>query len=85
MQLSRKDIGDKLKEILVGADEKYKSIVDKITEDSVLTTDIGLNSIGMLYLVIIIEESFGIQFENIGIDDFKTFGDMVNYIESHSK
>ncbi len=85
MQLSRDEISAKLKEILVAADEKHKAIVDSITDSSSLATDIGLTSVGMLYLVIVIEESFQIQFENVGIDDFKTFGDMVSYIESKQK
>lgn len=85
MQLSRTEIIEKLKEILIAADEKNKNIVDKITDESSLATDIGLTSVGMLYLVIVIEESFSIQFENVGVDDFKKFGDIVNYIETHQK
>lgn len=85
MQLSRTEIVEKLKEILIAADEKNKNIVDKITDESSLATDIGLTSVGMLYLVIVIEESFSIQFENVGVDDFKKFGDIVNYIEFHQK
>lgn len=85
MQLSRDQISDKLKEILVSADEKNKSILDKINDSSSLATDIGLTSVGMLYLVIVIEESFSIQFDNVGVDDFKTFGDIVSYIESKQK
>ena len=85
MQLSRDEISKKLKEILVASDEKQKSIMDKIGYTSSLATDLGLTSVGMLYLVIVIEESFQIQFDNVGIDDFKTFGDIVNYIESKQK
>lgn len=85
MQLSRTEIIEKLKEILIAADEKNKNIVDKITDESSLATDIGLTSVGMLYLVIVIEESFSIQFENVGVDDFKKFGDIVSYIETHQK
>ena len=82
MQLSRDEIVSKLKTILINADEKSAAMADKIDVNSSLANDLGLTSIGMLYLVIVIENTFSIQFENVGIEDFKTFGDMVDYIES---
>lgn len=85
MQLSHEEIIDKLKTILVNADEKYAGITDGIGDDSSLANDLGLTSIGMLYLVIVIENTFSIQFENVGIEDFKTVGDIVSYIESKQK
>lgn len=85
MQLSRDEIIAKLRTILINADEKYAAMADSIDVDSSLANDLGLTSIGMLYLVIVIENTFSIQFENVGIDDFKTFGDMVDYIESKQK
>ena len=36
---------------------------------------------GVLYIVIAIEEFFGIEFENVGFGDFATIGDVVDYIE----
>ena len=35
----------------------------------------------MLYLVIAIEESFGILFENVTMGDFVTLRDVVDYLE----
>ncbi len=55
--------------------------LDNITEDSDLVTDLGLSSVGVLYVVIAIEEFFNIRFDNIGFADFKTVGDVINYIE----
>ena len=55
--------------------------LDNITEDSNLVTDLGLSSVGVLYIVIAIEEFFNIRFDNIGFADFKTVGDVINYIE----
>lgn len=81
MQLTKDEISAKLKEILVEADEKNKELLDEITPESSLTTDLGLTSVGMLYLVILIEQAFSVEFGNVGMDDFKTFGDMVSYIE----
>ena len=52
------------------------------SEDTSLTEDLGLNSVGILYLVIAIEESFNIRFDNVGASDLKTLGQVVEYIQS---
>jgi acyl carrier protein len=78
MQLTRQEIIDKLKEIL--REEQDDVSLDNITEDSDLTVDVGLNSVGMLFMVIAIEESFNIRFEGVGIEDFKTIRDVTDYI-----
>ena len=54
----------------------------KYDENSNLTTDLGLNSVGILYSVIAIEEFFSIQFDDVGFGDFQTVGDVINYIEN---
>ncbi len=78
--MSRIEILNKLKEIfsmVTGAEED--TIV--LSEDSRLIEDTGLNSVGILYLVVGIEEMLGIRFENVGIADFKTIREVVDYIE----
>ena len=49
-------------------------------ENASLVDDLGLNSVGILYLVIAIEESFGIRFDDVGTSDLKTVGQVVEYI-----
>ena len=39
----------------------------------------------MLYTVIAIEESFHMRFGNVGMADFKTLRDVVDYIEKANK
>ncbi len=51
-------------------------------ENSNLVDDLGLNSVGILYLVIAIEEFFNIRFDDVGTSDLKTLGQVVAYIES---
>lgn len=51
-------------------------------ENANLIDDLGLNSVGILYLVIAIEESFGIRFDDVGTSDLKTVGQVVEYISS---
>ncbi len=81
MALSRNEIKEKLGDILSMAISDANIDISSIDESSNLVTDLGLNSVGVLYIVIAIEEFFNIEFENVGFGDFKTFGDVVDYIE----
>ena len=55
--------------------------LDQVKESSLLTTDLGLSSVGVLYVVIAIEEFFSIQFDDVGFGDFSTVGSVIDYIE----
>lgn len=83
--LSRAEIFEKLKEILLFADNKNQSVIEKCDESTKLVTDLGFNSVSVLYMVIAIEESFGIVFDNVSMNDFETIGDVVSYIEARLK
>ena len=74
------EIIEKLKEILVSADETKRDIIKNCSEESWLVTDIGLTSVNILYMVIAIEEVFEMRFENVSIMDFQKLGDVVEYI-----
>lgn len=82
MELTRSEIVQKLTEIVEMALGEIAIAAD---ESSDLTTDLGLNSVGLLYVVIAIEEFFGIRFDDVSFGDFRTVGDVVDYIEKKSK
>ncbi len=81
MTISREEIARKLKDNLIQSDDRNKDKYEAATEASNLSTDLGLMSIDMLYLVITIEEEFDIEFGDVGVSDFKTLGDVVSFIE----
>ena len=83
--MSREEIAEKLREIIIFALPNKKDTLNKCTEESNLRTDIGLNSVGLLYIVIAIEEVFQISFENMSFDSFKTVKDVLDYIEKESE
>ena len=85
MQLSRVDIIEQLKDILLSADERNSDVIRSATEASRLMADFGFSSVSMLYMVIAIEEVFNIQFDNVSMSDFDTLGDVVDYIEEKLK
>ena len=80
MQMNRQQITDRLLDILRSAADD-ESVADRCTEDSLLQTDLGLSSVNMLYTVIAIEETFGIIFDDVTVLSFRTFGDVVDYVE----
>ncbi len=83
--MSKTEIIDKLKEILLAADDRNRDKVLSCTEESKLINDLGFSSVSMLYMVIAIEEEMGIRFDNVGASDFETLGDVVTYIEAKLK
>ena len=85
MALSRNEIKEKLTEVMqmVMGDRLPDS--SSIEESSNLVNDLGLNSVGVLYIVIAIEEFFGVEFENVGFSDFATIGDVIDYIEQNQR
>lgn len=52
-----------------------------ITENSSLKEDIGINSIGMLYMAMALEEEFEIKFKNEDFAEISTVKDVISCIE----
>lgn len=54
---------------------------DSITPEASLRKDIGMNSIGMLYMAMALEEEFEIKFTNEDFMNIETVSDVVHCIE----
>ena len=80
--LSREEILQGLKRILLIMDPNKKDAINNADEITRLQEDLGLASVSLLYLVVAIEEEFGIEFDELGVEDFKTVGQTIDYIES---
>lgn len=83
--MSRQEIFEQLKELIKKANTSTPEVLDSCTEDSNLRGDLGLTSIGVLYLAISIEQMFEIEFNDSSFDDFNTVKDVVDYIEQNKK
>ena len=82
MSMTRSEIIEGLRDILLAADDRNVEALASCTEQSRLMADLGFSSVSMLYMVIAIEERFHIRFDdNVGAADFATLGDVVDYIE----
>ena len=83
MSVTRQSIIDQLKEILQNADAKYSARLENCSEEDHLINDLGFSSVDLLYMVIAIEETFDIRFENVQLSDVDTLGKVVTYIQEH--
>ncbi len=55
----------------------------KITSETSLTSDLKINSLDLINLLLIIEDEFGVKIPDRALVDFKTIGDVVGYIENN--
>lgn len=83
--MNRQEIFDKLRELLKLANSSSPELVEQCDENSDLRSDLGLTSIGVLYLAISIEQEFGIEFEGSSFDEFSKVKDVIDYIEQSFK
>jgi len=75
--MTREEILSLLKEVV--AIVKPKLDLSKVTEESNLVTDLGIDSLSMLLLSLGVENKFGFQFSEQ--KPFQTVGEVIDYIE----
>lgn len=56
--------------------------VNNMTLDAKIINDLGISSVGLIYLMVAIEEQFGIDMSDVTFTSFETVKDVVNYIKS---
>lgn len=80
--MDRSEIIEKLSDIFKMVTGNDAADLSSCDENSNLAEDLGLNSVGILYLVIAIEEFFNIRFDDVGAGDLQTVGQVVDYIQN---
>ena len=78
--MAKEEIFDKLKELVVdqlGVEE------DEVTMEATMQDDLGADSLDLVDLVMSVEEEFGVKVADEDLENIKTVGDIVNYIEAH--
>ncbi|MBS5725853.1 MAG: acyl carrier protein [Clostridiales bacterium] len=71
--------------------EKVKDILcdqldveeDKVTMDASIIEDLGADSLDVVDLIMSLEEEFDCEIPDEEVDNIKTVGDIVKYIEAH--
>ena len=79
--MAKEEIFDKLKELVVdqlGVEE------DEVTMEATMQDDPGADSLDLVDLVMSVEEEFGVKVADEDLENIKTVGDIVNYIEERA-
>ncbi len=77
--MSEKEVFDKLINIFNIVINRSVD-VSKINIDSKIVEDLGVNSIGLIYLAVAVEEEFDVDMSKASLESFKTIKDVINYI-----
>lgn len=79
--MERQEILEKLRKIF-SMIVRGNTDVSLINEDADIILDLGVNSVGMMYMSIAIEKEFGIDMSDVTYNTFRTVGDVVTYIQN---
>ena len=74
---------DTFERLLKVCDAVFEGQIDisVIKPETLLREDLSINSIGLLYMAMAVEEEFGIKFNNDDFIDIKTVADVIRIIE----
>ena len=74
-------IFEKLKDIIA---EQLSVEADEVSLDSNIQDDLGADSLDVVDLITTIEDEFDISIPDEAVEEIKTVGDIVNYIEKNT-
>ena len=78
--MHKEEILQKLKEIFVLVINRDAD-VSNVNLESKIIQDLGISSVGLIYLMVAVEETFNIDMSDASFNSFETVGDVVNYIQ----
>ena len=73
---------EKIRDIIV---DQLDAEEDQVTLEASITEDLGADSLDVVDVVMSIEESFDIEIPDEEVENIKTVGDIVKYIENHTE
>lgn len=75
-------------EIIAGLAEILEEVAgvnpDDVAAEKSFTDDLDVDSLSMVEVVVAAEEKFGVKIPDNEVQNLKTVGDAVSYIEAHS-
>ncbi|MBO4492821.1 MAG: acyl carrier protein [Ruminococcus sp.] len=74
-------IFEKLKDIIA---EQLSVEADEVNLDSNIQDDLGADSLDVVDLITTIEDEFDLSIPDEAVEEIKTVGDIVNYIEKNT-
>ena len=79
--MDREEILDKVKAVVV---DQLNVEEDEVVEDASFIDDLGADSLGIVELVMALEEEFGVSIPDEDAESIKTVGDAVSYIQANA-
>ena len=84
--MKREEIQDEILEILVmKMDLGIPMDLEEINDDTNLESDMGLDSLDQIELVMECEREFDIAIDDADVENFQTMGDVLDYSEARLK
>ena len=71
---------EKVKEIVA---ENLGADINTLTEETSFKDDLGADSLDLFEMVMSLEESCGVEIPTEDLEEMKTVGDVVKYLEDH--
>lgn len=78
--MKREEIVEKVNNFLV---EDFEIDPKKLGEDKLITTDIGIDSLDMVDIIVRVNEEFGFKLEKAELIEVKTLGDFYDLLLKH--
>jgi acyl carrier protein len=79
--MEREEILEKIKSVVV---DQLNVEEDEVVDDASFIDDLGADSLGIVELVMALEEEFGISIPDEDAEGIKTVGDAVAYIQANA-
>jgi acyl carrier protein len=79
--MDREEILDKVKAVVV---DQLNVEEDEVVDDASFIDDLGADSLGIVELVMALEEEFGVSIPDEAAEGIKTVGDAVSYIKANA-
>lgn len=72
---------DKIKDLIV---DQLDVEEGKVTMDTNIQDDLGADSLDIVDLIMAVEDEFEVKIEDEEVENLKTVGDIVNYIDNNN-
>ena len=79
--MEREEILEKIKSVVV---DQLNVEEDEVVDDASFIDDLGADSLGIVELVMALEEEFGVSIPDEAAESIKTVGDAVSYIKANA-
>jgi acyl carrier protein len=79
--MEREEILEKVKAVVV---DQLNVEEDEVIDDASFVDDLGADSLGIVELVMALEEEFGVSIPDEDAEGIKTVGDAVSYIQANA-